>query len=78
LASQVKSELAVRLKDPAAYGTVSVCIDMYTDDYRKKSYLDIYASWIDKDFTFHHAALAVCHFGTLAHTGIILILQATR
>ena len=32
----------------------------------KKSYLDIHASWIDNDFSYHHAALAVKHFGTEA------------
>ena len=69
LASHFKLLLATRLKDSVHDGTVSLCIDMYTDDYRKKSYLDIHASWIDRDFSFHHAALAVRHFGTLAHTG---------
>jgi len=70
LASEVKGQLVGRLKEPAVDGTVSLSIDMYTDDYRKKSYLDVHASWIDSDFTFHHAALAVRHFGTEAHTGI--------
>ena len=69
LACEVKQQLASQLKDPAEDGTVSLTVDMYTDDYRKKSYLDIHASWIDKDFTFHHSALAVHHFGTEAHTG---------
>jgi len=69
LASEVKAQLVRRLKEPAEDGTVSLSIDMYTDDFRKKSYLDVHASWIDNDFTFHHAALAVRHFGTEAHTG---------
>lgn len=69
LASQVKSELKTRLVEPKQDGTVSLTIDMYTDDYRKKSYLDIHASWIDRNFDFHHSALAVRHFGTEAHTG---------
>lgn len=72
LASEVKQQLATKLKEPAEDGTVSLTVDMYTDDYRKKSYLDIHASWIEKDFSFHHAALAVRHFGTEAHTGIII------
>jgi len=39
------------------------------DDYRKKSYLDVHASWVDRDFRLHHAALAVRHFDTATHTG---------
>ena len=50
-------------------GTVSLCVDMYTDDYRKKSYLDVHAVWVERDYNIHHAALAVWHFGTAAHTG---------
>ena len=73
LASEVKSLLTTRLKDSVDDGTVSLCIDMYTDDYRKKSYLDIHASWIDRDFSFHHAALAVRHFGTASHTGRLYV-----
>jgi len=40
---------------------------MYTDDYRKQSYLDVHVSWIDRQFQKHHAALAVRHFG---HRGL--------
>ena len=73
LASQVKAQLISRLQEPAQDGTVSLTIDMYTDDYRKKAYLDIHASWVEKNFSFHHSALAVHHFGTEAHTGLSLI-----
>jgi len=41
---------------------------MCTDDYRKQSYIDIHASWVDRDFSRHHAALAVRHFCVAAHT----------
>jgi len=44
-------------------GTVSLCTDMFTDDYREQSYLDAHVSWIDRQFQKHHAALAVRHFG---------------
>lgn len=50
-------------------GTVSICLDLYTDDYRKQAYLDVHCNWIDRDFSSHHTALAVKHFGTNAHTG---------
>ena len=66
---EVKAKLAACLREASEDGTVSLTIDMYTDDYRKKSYLDIHASWIDREFSCHHAALAVRHFGTAAHTG---------
>jgi len=44
-------------------GTVSLCTDMYTDDYYKQSYLDVHVSWIDRQFQKHYVALAVRHFG---------------
>ena len=69
LASDVKKNLVAELKPAAEDGSVALCIDMYTDDYRKKSYLDVHASWVDRDFSLHHAALAVRHFGPDAHTG---------
>ena len=45
------------------------CLDMYTDDYRKQTYIDVHCNWIDRDFSTHHTALAVKHFGTSVHTG---------
>jgi len=41
---------------------------MYTDDYRKQSYLDVQCNWIERDFISHHAALAVRQFGSASHT----------
>jgi len=41
---------------------------MFTDDYRKQSYLDVHCNWIERDFTSHRAALTVRHFGSAAHT----------
>ena len=32
---------------------------MYTDDFRKRSYLDVHATWIDAGFTVDHTVLAV-------------------
>jgi hypothetical protein len=69
LASEVKNEIVRKLKDPVSDGTVSVTLDLYTDDYRKKAYLDVHAQWVDANFDVHHTALAVRHFGTAAHTG---------
>jgi len=41
---------------------------MYTDDHCKQSYLDIHCNWVERDYSCHHAALAVRHFGHDAHT----------
>jgi hypothetical protein len=65
----VKDKLKELLQQPIADGTVSVSLDLYTDDYRKCAYLDVHSCWISRDFESHHAALAVRHFGTDAHTG---------
>jgi len=67
-AASFVTKLTERLKDPIADGSLSLCIDMYTDDFRKQAYLDVHCSWIDRDFTSHHTALAVRHFGTNSHT----------
>ena len=66
---QVKARLIDVLKDPIEDGTVSLCLDLYTGDYRKKAYLDVRAFWVTREFNLQHAALAVRHFGTASHTG---------
>lgn len=68
MASDVKKCLTERLKPMSEDGTVALTIDLYTDDFRKKSYLDIHASWIERDFRMYHTALAVKHFGVSSHT----------
>ena len=60
-----RSSLVEQLKTMVEDGTVSLCVDMYTDDYRKKSYLDVHAVWVDREYS----VLTVRHFGTAAHTG---------
>jgi hypothetical protein len=69
MSSQVKERLKDILQQPVIDGTVSVSLDMYTDDYRKFAYLDVHSCWITQDFETRHALLAVRHFGTEAHTG---------
>ena len=69
MATKLKSAIHKHLQQPIIDGTVSLCIDMYTDDFRKRSYIDVHASWIDVDFILQHTALAIRHFGTAAHTG---------
>lgn len=69
LSCQVKDKLKELLQQPITDGTVSVSLDLYTDDFRKCAYLDVHSCWISHDFETHHAALAVRYFGTEAHTG---------
>jgi len=40
-ASAVKAKLVEHLVQPVVDGTVSMYVDMFTDDYRKQSYLDV-------------------------------------
>lgn len=68
MGNEVKEKLKQYLKESVEDGSVSVCLDMYTDDYRKKAYLDVHATWIDRQFKMKHAALAVRHFGPISHT----------
>jgi len=65
----VKQKLKDRLASEILDETVALCLYLYTDDYGKKAFLDVHASWIDKEFKIHHAALAIRHFGTASHTG---------
>jgi len=50
--------------------TVAMSIDMYTNDFKKKAYLDVHRTWVERDFKCHHAVLAIPHFGNDAHTTI--------
>jgi hypothetical protein len=68
VAAKFRRDLKERIKLPIEDGSISLCLDMYIDDYRKKSFLDVHMSWVERDFTLHHAALAVRHFGVAAHT----------
>lgn len=57
MARQVKGVLVEQLKPMVDHGTVSLCVDVYTDDYRKKSYLEVHVVWINRDYAMQHAAL---------------------
>ena len=68
LVSVMKNNLKDTLKEPIEDETVSLCIELYTDDYRKKACLDVRATWTDHNFSLQHSAPAIQHFGTAAHT----------
>jgi len=48
---------------------LAVTLDLMTDDFCKRSYLDIHAVWINTEFEIEHCLLAMKHFGTERHTG---------
>ncbi len=70
VAHKMREQIAIALENSVADGTVALSLDLYTDDYRKKCYLDVHATWISREFTAKHTALAVRHFGFLAHTAV--------
>ena len=59
-AASVVTQLTERLKDPIADGSLSLCIDMYTEDFRKQAYLDPTCCWDSKvqipHISFTHSA----------------------
>ena len=65
---EVKKKLIITLQQPIEKGTVSLCLDLYTSDFRKKAYLDVHATWIDAVSKMSYAALAVRHFETQTQT----------
>ena len=64
MAAEMKARLVKQLEPMVQDSTVSMCLDMYTDDYQKKSYLDVHATWICQEFIIYHAALAVRPWST--------------
>jgi hypothetical protein len=74
----VKSNVIAALKEPIADGSVSLCLDMYTDDYRKRSYLAVHACWITRQFLLQHAALSIHHFGTESHNAVNISLAVSK
>jgi len=62
LATKTKDVIKSRLKESIEDSTVALSIDMYTDDFRKKAYLDVHATWVERDFKLHHAVLVFCAY----------------
>lgn len=65
-APKVRSCISKRLEHPITEETLALCLDMYTDDFWKHSYLDIHVNWVDNSS--HHMALALWDVGHPAHT----------
>ena len=68
MAMKVKKKLINTLQQPIAKGTVSLCLDLYTDDFRKK-FIRMYMQRIDAVFNMSHVTLTVRYFATQAQTG---------
>lgn len=62
-APKVRSCISKRLEHPITEETLALCLDMYTDDFWKHSYLDIHVNWVDNSS--HHMALALWDVGHL-------------
>lgn len=70
LAKDVKEKVKECCKDAIADGTIAITTDMYTDDFRKRSFLDVHCFFVDEEFQLQHKLLAVKPFGTASHTGV--------
>ena len=67
MAKTVKDSVMYITREPIDDGSISPGIDMYMDDYRKKSLLDVHATWIDRNFAMDHAVPACNTSGSCAH-----------
>jgi len=79
---QIKDLINGRLKKAIDDSAVALSIDMYTEDFPKKAYLNVHETWVERKL--QHAVLAVQQFGTDMHatinisTAINAILMETR
>ena len=76
-AKEVKLKLKNDLIEPQNADSLAVTVDMWSDDYKHSSYLDMHAFWINQNFDLKHHLLAVRHFGTERHTAdnIVQVMQ---
>ena len=65
----MQAKLRDSLHEPICSSAVALTTDMWTDNFRKLSYLDLHAFWVSNEFALKHCLLAVEHFGTDSHTG---------
>ena len=65
----MQAKLRDTLNELICSSSIAITTDMWTDNFRKLSYLDVHAFWVSKEFTLKHCLLAVEHFGTDSHTG---------
>ena len=77
-AKKMQSKLRDTLNGPISSSAVALTTDMWTDNFRKLSYLDVHAFWVTKEFKLKHCLLAVEHFGTDSHTGDNILKQYRR
>ena len=69
LAKDVKEQVKDLCQGAIADGAIAITTDMYTDDFKKRSFLDVHCFFVDEEFQLQHKLLAVKPFGTTSHTG---------
>ena len=67
-AAEVKESLRCVLTEPQEAEFLAVTLDLWTDDYKHTSYIDVHVFWIDQSFEMKHHVLAIPHFETERHT----------
>ena len=65
---ETKESLRCVLTEPQEAESLAVTLDLWTDDYKHMSYIDVHAFWIDQSVEMKHRILAICHFGSKRHT----------
>ena len=74
----LQDKLKDSLYEPISASAVALTTDMWTDNYRKLSYLDVHGFWITDEFKLDHSLLAVDHFGKDSHTGDNILKHYSR
>ena len=59
----MQDKLRDSLHEPICSSAVALTTVMWTDNFRKLSYLDVHAFWVSNEFALKHCLLAVEHFG---------------
>lgn len=68
MATKLMGTIHDHLQLPIKDGAVSLCTGMFTNDFRKQSYVNVHASWIYVDFNMQHTALAIRNVGMVGQT----------
>ena len=67
-AAEIKESLRCVLTEPQEAESLAVTLDLWTDDYKYMSYINVHAFWIDQSFEMKYHISAISHFGTERHT----------
>ena len=68
-AAEIKESLRCVLTEPQEAESLAVTLDLWTDDYKHMSYIDVHVFWIEQSFEMKHHILAIRHTaGNIAQT----------